>query len=42
MKIMKKDKYKNVKLGLYDKRSDRKILKPNAVMKKESKKNEDT
>jgi hypothetical protein len=31
-----------MKLGLYDKESDRKILKPNAVMKKESKENEDT
>jgi hypothetical protein len=28
MKIMKKDKCEDVKLGLYDKGSDRKILKP--------------
>jgi len=40
MKIIEKDKYKNMNLGLHDKGSDRKILKPNAVMKKESKKNE--
>jgi hypothetical protein len=38
---MKKDKYENMNLGLYDKGSDRKILKPNMVMKNESKKNED-
>jgi len=39
---LKKGKYKNKKLGLHDKGSERKILKPNAVIKKESKKNEGT
>jgi hypothetical protein len=41
MKIMKKGKYKNMKVGLYDKGGNRKILKTNGVMK-ESNKNEGT
>jgi len=42
MKIIEKDKYKNMNMGLHDKGRDRKIRNSNAVMKKESKKNEGT